>query len=279
MSLIPWTEHLPIPLVHRIVDARLRDPERIAGAAKARKRRPPVMGDNRICLLSIERPFRPDRVSLLNRAIRALSNDWIDGLLGPVDLIEDLFLLNDFLREDGAGGCVDHKVLIVSFPHPHLPEVLRDYRVDGIALDARPASLEAAAAFHDIGLPIIVSLSNTPPEAELDRLLSSLPSTRNLWISTPHQESLSQFVCSTLCPLLIDGARGQDSSSFLRGLQASLPIGHQVRGALIPSSVWAGENIDPSVMAGVAGRMVHEGIAVKQALEGAARDREAPVAV
>lgn len=89
-----------------LVDARVRDPDRIARLARGRRRPEGLTGQTgRLLLVAADHPARGalragdeplamgDRARLLDRIVRALDRPGVDGFLGTADLVDDLLLL------------------------------------------------------------------------------------------------------------------------------------------------------------------------------------------
>ena len=100
-----------------ILDVRMRRPQGIADAARARKRRAALLGaDDQLFIIAADHPARgalragerrmamADRAALLERMSLALRRPGVDGVLGTADIIEDLLLL----------GVLDDKVVVGS---------------------------------------------------------------------------------------------------------------------------------------------------------------------
>jgi hypothetical protein len=89
-----------------LLGARARRPELIEQAAAARKRRPLLADDGRICIIAADHPARAAlkvgseplamarRRDLLGRLMVALAQPGVDGVLATPDVIEDLLLLD-----------------------------------------------------------------------------------------------------------------------------------------------------------------------------------------
>ena len=89
-----------------LLDARARRPELIGQAAAARRRRPLLAEDGRLCLVAADHPARAAvkvgsqplamarRRDLLGRLLVALAQPGVDGVLATPDIIEDLLLLD-----------------------------------------------------------------------------------------------------------------------------------------------------------------------------------------
>lgn len=117
---------LPRTVVAQITEARVRDPRRVARAAAHRKRRPSLTRDGRLQLLAADHPARGvlaipgapqgmgDRGAFLGRIARALQAPSLDGVMATMDIIEDLLILDDLLREAGGAPLLDDRVVIAS---------------------------------------------------------------------------------------------------------------------------------------------------------------------
>jgi hypothetical protein len=102
--------------VGRVRELRARDPQAIARAAEARRRRPLLPQSGGLLLIAADHPARGalgvrgdatamgDRNELLERLVLALSRPGVDGVLGTADILEDLLLL----------GALEDKVVIGS---------------------------------------------------------------------------------------------------------------------------------------------------------------------
>lgn len=106
-----------------LLEIRAREPERIARAAAARRRRSLLAGDGRTCIIAADHPARAAvkvgsdplamsrRRDLLGRLMVALARPGVDGVLGTPDVLEDLLLL----------GALEGKVAIGSMNRGGLP--------------------------------------------------------------------------------------------------------------------------------------------------------------
>ncbi len=120
-------EFLPAAVLAKVTDVRVTDPERSLRAAKARKRRESLTRDGRLNILAADHPARrvtrvgddplrmADRREYMSRILRVLMAKGVDGLLATMDILEDLFIIDDLLRESGGQGFLDEKVLLASF--------------------------------------------------------------------------------------------------------------------------------------------------------------------
>jgi hypothetical protein len=118
---------LPASLLAKVTDVRVTDPERSLRAARERKRRTQLTKGGRLNILAADHPARrvtrvgedplrmADRREYMARIMRALQSESVDGLLATMDIIEDLLIIHDLMRESGGEGFLDGRVLIVSF--------------------------------------------------------------------------------------------------------------------------------------------------------------------
>jgi len=120
-------DFLPAEILARLTDIRVTDPERSLRAAKERKRREGLTKNGKLNILAADHPARrvtrvgddplrmADRREYMARILRVMMCDGVDGLLATMDILEDLLLLHDLMRESGGPAFLDDKVLIVSF--------------------------------------------------------------------------------------------------------------------------------------------------------------------
>ncbi len=95
----------PAPAPRELTEIRVREPELIAAAWSARRRRPRVGADGRLLIVAADHPARgalgvrdqgmamASRVDLLERLATALSRPGVDGVLGTPDVLDDLVLM------------------------------------------------------------------------------------------------------------------------------------------------------------------------------------------
>jgi DhnA family fructose-bisphosphate aldolase class Ia len=120
-------EFLPATVLAKVTDVRVTDPERSLRAARKRRRRESLTKDGRLNILAADHPARrvtrvggdplrmADRREYMSRILRVLMSDAVDGLLATMDILEDLLIIDDLLKESGSGGFLDEKVLLASF--------------------------------------------------------------------------------------------------------------------------------------------------------------------
>ncbi|HEX8150172.1 MAG TPA: hypothetical protein VF591_23510 [Pyrinomonadaceae bacterium] len=120
-------EFLPAAVLAKVTDVRVTDPGRSMRAAKNRKRRESLTRDGRLNILAADHPARrvtrvgddplrmADRREYMARILRVMMSEAVDGLLATMDILEDLLVVHDLLKESGAEGFLDEKVLLASF--------------------------------------------------------------------------------------------------------------------------------------------------------------------
>jgi DhnA family fructose-bisphosphate aldolase class Ia len=120
-------DFLPTAILSEVTNIRVTDPERSLQVAKARKRRKQLTRGGKLNILAADHPARrvtrvgdqplrmADRREYMARILRVLMSDGVDGLLATMDIIEDLLLIHDIMKEKTGDGFLDEKVLIVSF--------------------------------------------------------------------------------------------------------------------------------------------------------------------
>ena len=121
------TEFLPAAALAKINEVRVTDPECSRRAAKSRKRRSNLTLDGRLNILAADHPARrvtkvgddslkmADRQGYLARIVRVLQSDVVDGVMATMDVLEDLFILHQLIRDAGGPGLLDDRLLIASF--------------------------------------------------------------------------------------------------------------------------------------------------------------------
>ena len=120
-------EFLPAVVLAKVTDVRVADPERSRRAARERLRRDSLTRDGRLNILAADHPARrvtrvgqdplrmADRREYMARILRVMMSDAVDGLLATMDILEDLLIIHDLMRESGSAGFLDEKVLLASF--------------------------------------------------------------------------------------------------------------------------------------------------------------------
>jgi hypothetical protein len=118
------TEFFPQHIFDAITDIRVNEPEVIVEEAKKRQRREKLTLDGKLSILATDHPGRGvtmvgkhpllmgDRQEFLGRALRVVTSDEFDGVMGLPDLIEDLSIVNYLVKKGGGPSFLDNKVLI-----------------------------------------------------------------------------------------------------------------------------------------------------------------------
>lgn len=119
-------DFLPTSVLARVTDVRVNDPERSLRTAKARQRRSNLTTGGKLNIMAADHPARrvtrvgtnplrmTDRHDYMARILRVLMSETVDGLLTTMDIVEDLLIIHDLMREAGGTGFLDRKVLIAS---------------------------------------------------------------------------------------------------------------------------------------------------------------------
>jgi DhnA family fructose-bisphosphate aldolase class Ia len=188
-------DFLPATLLAKVTDVRVTDPLRSLRAARTRVRRESLTKDGKLNILAADHPARrvtrvgddplrmADRREYMARILRVLMSESVDGLLATMDIIEDLLIIHDLMRESGGQGFLDDKLLIVSFNRGGLlgssweiddpvsgptAESCKEWGLDGAKIllrlcDAEPDSLKTLLAtvraiteLNAVGLPMFL---------------------------------------------------------------------------------------------------------------------------
>lgn len=111
-------------MVDLLTETRVYRPHLIEEAANHRQRRSDLTLDGKMVILAADHPARNvtnvgddpvgmgDRLDYLGRIIRVLASSRIDGVMATPDIIEDLFLVDYLLKENGGNGLLDNRLLI-----------------------------------------------------------------------------------------------------------------------------------------------------------------------
>ncbi|MDR7543110.1 MAG: aldolase [Armatimonadota bacterium] len=185
----------PRDLFERITETRVRDPDVVEDEARRRQRRAHLAPDGRLVILAADHPARyitavgddpllmGSRWGLLGRILRVLTAPDVDGVMTTPDIMEELFIVNRFVREAGGRPFLDGRVLVgctnrgglagTAFEMDdrmtaYTPERLAQMRLDGAKMMFRldpsePACLDTIEAcaraidrLYDLGIPAFV---------------------------------------------------------------------------------------------------------------------------
>ncbi len=117
-------DFFPISVMEKITDIRVECPEIIPWHAKRRRRRKKITKDGKLAILAADHPARGitssgidpmimgNRQEFLGRIVRVLTDDRFDGVMGTTDVLEELFLVDYLITENGGKSILDDKVLI-----------------------------------------------------------------------------------------------------------------------------------------------------------------------
>jgi hypothetical protein len=126
MKTLRHQEVLFTRLFEELTQVRVSDPDRIVRAAANRRRRKTLTSDGKLNIITADHPARGvlrsgaeplalgDRQEFLTRIIRILSADAADGIMASMDVLEDLLIFNDLMKESGIPDFLDEKLMIAS---------------------------------------------------------------------------------------------------------------------------------------------------------------------
>lgn len=113
-------------LFKKITDVRVSNSESVLKTARRRKRRKTFTTDGKINIVAADHPARGslsagdepfamgDRHDLLARLVYVLQSEWVDGVLASMDVLEDLLIIHQLIKDEGETGLLDEKLLITS---------------------------------------------------------------------------------------------------------------------------------------------------------------------
>ena len=117
-------EFFPVRIKDMITTVRVDRSEVIMAEALSRIRRPKLTTDGKLTVLATDHPARRvtgsgndplamgDRLEYLGRILRVLVTGQFDGVMGPTDIIEDLFIVNYLIKQGGGPSFLDEKVIL-----------------------------------------------------------------------------------------------------------------------------------------------------------------------
>lgn len=248
---------IPDNLYRKITDIRVEDPESIIDIAQKRQQRKKIAPSGRLNIVAADHPARgslavgdhsfamADRHDLLARLVYVLQSDWMDGVLGSMDLLEELLVLHALTKKNGS-GFLDDKAMIASLNrggHPGTAWELddpitgtdaatcRQLKLDGakmlLRIDAKSEKslatlLECSRGVRDMSsknLPIFLEplpvekdnnrykvIKDADLLAELVSITAALGNTsRNIWLKLPFTDNFGKVVKATTLPVVILG--------------------------------------------------------------------------
>ncbi|MFL6286453.1 MAG: hypothetical protein ACJ74Q_25220 [Pyrinomonadaceae bacterium] len=228
-------DFLPSTLLAKVTDVRVTDPLRSLRAARARVRRESLTIDGKLNILAADHPARrvtrvgddplrmADRREYMARILRVLMSETVDGLLATMDIIEDLLIIHDLMRESGGQGFLDDKLLIVSFNRAGL--LGSSWEIDD------PVSGPTAASCKEWGLDgakILLRLCDAEPDS-LKTLLATVRAITEL-----NAVGLPMFLESLPVVKVDDGAHGaykvlKNAEELARTAGAAAALGDSAR--------------------------------------------------
>lgn len=177
---------LPARVISLLTEVRVSDPDRVLRAAERRARRSSLTTDGRLNIVAADHPGRrvtrvgqdplamADRHGYLARVARVLLSESVDGVMATMDVIEDLLILDDLLRERGETPLLDGKLLIASLNRGGLAGAA--WELDDPISGASPA--DCAARKLD-GAKLLLRLCDEEP-ASLRTLVTASQAIREL---------------------------------------------------------------------------------------------------
>lgn len=271
MNSFKKTDIIEDSLFQNITEIRVHRPSFIREAAGQRKRRTEFVPSGKMNIVAADHPARgslsvgeesfamADRHNLLARLVSTLRSPWVDGVLGSMDILEDLLILHGLMSETGD-GFLDEKLLITSLNRGGLPGAVWELddpitgtnahtcrqlgidaakmllRVDFSSKDSLKTLKYCAEGVKDMNtenLPVILEplpvvrfqksykvVKNADDLIKLIAVTSALgDSSRNIWLKIPYTEDFGRVVASTTLPIVILGG---DRGNGLENLLADL---------------------------------------------------------
>jgi hypothetical protein len=126
-------EIIPLDIYQRITDIRVDNPDFIIDWSNRRVKSKQFTRNGKLNVVAADHPARgsvsvgnkpfemADRHELLSRLVDVLCSEWVDGILGSMDILEELIILHGLFIESGKAGFLDGKILIVSLNRGGFP--------------------------------------------------------------------------------------------------------------------------------------------------------------
>jgi DhnA family fructose-bisphosphate aldolase class Ia len=117
-------KYLPLNLYNEITDVRINERKSLLAHSKKRKRRTSLTKDGKLVILATDHPGRRvtkmrndpigmgDRYEYLGRALRVITGEGIDGVMGTTDMIEDLLIVDYLHKKKSGKSLLDDKVVV-----------------------------------------------------------------------------------------------------------------------------------------------------------------------
>ena len=263
MSSFSKNQIISTSLFEQITQKRVSDPAFSRDVAGQRTRRADFAAGGSMNIVACDHPARgslsaggdplamADRHDLLARLTHILQSGWVDGVLGSMDILEELLIIHGLKSETGD-GFLDNKLLIGSLNRGGLPGsawelddpitgpnartcvhygldatkmVLRVHMDDERSLNTIQYCADGIRDMNTIDRPIF--LEPLPVEAteqgyrvvadpqqliQLINVCSALgDSSRNIWLKIPLTEEFDRVIGSTTLPTVILGGGASPS--------------------------------------------------------------------
>lgn len=244
-------------LYQKITEIRVDNPESVVDFAQKRKCRKKIAPVGKLNIVAADHPARGsiavgdnpfamgDRHDLLARLVYILQSDWMDGVLGSMDLLEELLILHELMKKSGR-GFLDNKVMIASLNRGGYPgaawelndpitgtdaATCRQMNLDGAKIlfrmepesrDSLQTMMACVQGVRDMSgekLPIFLEplpvqkdggsysvIKDADLLSELVSLTAALGNTsRYTWLKLPFTENFKKVVQATTLPIVILG--------------------------------------------------------------------------
>lgn len=126
-------EIIPLDIYQSITDIRVDNPDFIIDWSNRRVKSKQFARNGKLNVVAADHPARgsvsvgdkpfemAERHELLSRMIHVLESDWVDGVLGSMDILEELIILHGLFQEAGKQGFLDGKIMIASLNRGGFP--------------------------------------------------------------------------------------------------------------------------------------------------------------
>lgn len=177
---------LPERVLAQLNDVRVVDPERPLRVVASRHRRRKLTTDGRLNVLAADHPARrvtrvqddplamANRHDYLARVVRILASETVDGVMSTMDVLEDLLVLHDLLREAGGPPFLDDKLLVASLNRGGL--ACASWEMDDPMTGPTP---QTCAAWGLDGAKVLLRICDDDP-ASLKTMLAAAQAIREL---------------------------------------------------------------------------------------------------
>ena len=316
----------PDNIFNAITDVRVNSPEIILKEANSRKKRKKLTKDGRLTILAADHPGRmvnksgdnpiemSDRQQYLGRVLRVVTNPDFDGIMATTDIIEDLFIVNHLVKQNGGPSFLDEKVMLGSMNRGGLAgtafemddtftcfsvDSLRLLRLDGAktmlrldvtSRDSAKTMLYNSNIISELNKyeipcflePLFVSTEGYKIQKSLAEMVKMIgvasamgDSSRNLWLKIPFADNYSQIVRATTLPMLMLGGESKgDPTGTIGEFATGMKAGANVRGALVGRNILFPGKDDPLAAALAVNQVVHAGLTKEQAVDFLMKNRD-----